>query len=159
MASARSSERIPNLTATVSLLRTLCGCHQSFQPPINVVDRARFAPVSAHLTVTTTMYASCARTNVLFGIQLTILMVEAMCSRGTHELKILTIRGHLCAHHVSHLHKLPTLSRPHRKMKKNEDTEMVDLMMMYVTRKAQKKKAMHETNIKSEAWNKKIKIT
>ena len=35
------------------------------------------------------------------------------CSRGTHEVKTWTARGRLCAHHISHLYKIPTLSRPH----------------------------------------------
>ena len=62
----------------------------------------------------TTMQAcgACACGDVWFGIHLTMLNDGNACSRGTHEVKTWTTRGRLCAHHISHLYKLPTLSRP-----------------------------------------------
>ena len=95
----------------------------------------------------TTTYACGACTNVWFGIHLTTLNDGGVCSRGTHEVKTSTTSGHLCAHNISHLHKLPTVSRPHwatEIMLKEMATFTVELNTEVHTQTAVKTNFIHE---------------
>ena len=110
-----------NLKATLDLQ-----CH-----PEHKSSGTQATPLHWTNVFCTTTYACGACANVWFGTHLKMLNDGGVCCRGTHEVKTSTTCGHLCAHHISHLHKLPTVSRPHwatEIMLKEMATITVDLM-------------------------------